>query len=82
MTEVHTLEEVAAKFKCRPWTIAELVRLKKVSCVRIKTADPKPGEPEVGPIRFTDEHVAQILALLTVEVPQPPARRRHKRRAS
>lgn len=77
MTSLHTLEDVAADLKCSVWTIAELVRSKKVACVRINTGD-KTG----GPIRFTDTQVAQIVAQLTIAADVAEMPRRRKRRTA
>lgn len=79
MTRLHTLAEVAADFRASEWTIAELVRRKKVECVRLQVEE---SETDRGPIRFTDEQVAQILTLLTVPAATTPEPRRRKRRAS
>jgi hypothetical protein len=78
MTRLHTLAEVAADLRASDWSIAELVRQKKVECVRLQI---KETEKDRGPIRFTDAQVEQIVQLLTVPAEVTPARRR-KRRAS
>lgn len=78
MTRLHTLAEVAADLRASEWSIAEMVRQKKVDCIRIQVKD---AEKDRGPIRFTDQQVEQIIALLTVPAEVTPTRRR-KRRAS
>ncbi len=77
MTRLHTVAEVAEDLRCSEWTVAELVRLRKVPCIRINTA----GQGN-GPIRFTDEHVAQIEIALAVGADKPPERHRRKRRSA
>lgn len=77
MSALRTVDQVAADLQCSAWTIAELVRLKRVSCIRINTTD-----SANGPIRFTDEQVARILIELTVAADKPEVARRRKRRAS
>lgn len=78
MSALRTAKAVADDFGCSEWTILELVRQRKVSCVRIATTDSNTR----GPVRFTDEQVAEIVAALTVDVPATEAPRRRKRRAS
>lgn len=78
MTRLHTLAEVADGLGSSTWTVAELVRQKRVECIRVQV---KETEKDRGPIRFTDAQVEQIVELLTVPAEVVPARRR-KRRAS
>jgi len=77
MTALRTAQEVAADLGCSEWTVMELVRQRKASCVRIGTTD-----GERGLVRFTDEQVAQIVASLTVEADTIEAPRRRKRRSA
>lgn len=77
MTRLRTVPEVADELNCSEWTVAELVRQKKVACVRLGTTDSGHGL-----IRFTDEQVAQIVAQFTVDAPADVTPRRRKRRVS
>lgn len=77
-TTLRDAKTVAEQFGCSEWTILELVRRKKVACVRIGAGDDKSR----APVRFTDEQVAQIVASLTVETPDEVAPRRRKRRSA
>lgn len=78
MSRLHTLAEVASDLNATEWLISELVRQKKVECVRLQVKD---AEVDRGPIRFTDAQVERIVELLTVPAQATPPRRR-KRRAS
>ena len=73
----HSLAEVAEEVGASEWTIAELVRRGRVSCIRISA-----GESKRAPIRFTDEQVAEVYAAMTVAAKAEVAPRRRKRRAS
>lgn len=73
----HSLAEVAQEIGASEWTIAELVRRGRVSCIRVSA-----GESKTGPIRFTDEQVAEVLAAMTVHAKTEVAPRRRKRRVS
>lgn len=73
----HSLAEVAEEVGASEWTIAELVRRGRVSCIRVSA-----GESKRAPIRFTDEQVAEVLAALTVKATPVAEPRRRKRRAS
>lgn len=69
---LYTVPEVAADLKVSEWTVAELVRRRKVDCIRVNTAD-----GDTGPIRFTQRQYDQLLDVLTVraEVSSRPRRR-------
>jgi hypothetical protein len=71
--------DVAKDFGISEWTISELVRQKKVECVRIGTTE---SAPDSGLIRFTDEQVAQIVANMTVKAEVAAAPHRRKRRSA
>lgn len=76
-TRLRTVEQVADDLQVSAWTVAELVRLKKVQCVRLSTTG-----SEKGLIRFSDEQVAEIVAQFTVATPVESAPRRRKRRTA
>jgi len=79
MARLHTLAEVAADLRASEWSISELVRQKKVECVRLQV---KETDKDRGPIRFTDAQVERIIELLTVPAEVTPTRRRKRRAAS
>jgi hypothetical protein len=75
---LRTAAQVADELHCSEWTVLELVRQKKIPCVRLTTGE----SANRGLVRFTDEHVAQIVSQFTVETPTSiPARRRKRRSA-
>lgn len=76
MTRLRTAKELSDDLGCSEWTVMELVRQKKVDCVRVGTTDAGKGL-----VRFTDEQAAQIVASLTVKAETATPMRR-KRRAS
>lgn len=76
----YSLAEVATEMRMTEWALAELVRSRRVPCLRVGTP-PEPGQKDRRPIRFTDEHVARIVAEMTVEGDATPVLRRRKRRA-
>ena len=74
----RSVAEVAEETGLSTYSLKELVRQRKVSCLRVGT-----GADRLRRIRFTDEQVAEIFAYLTVDADkEAPAPRRRKRRVS
>lgn len=74
-----SVAEVAEMTGLTEWTLKQLVRDRRVSCIRAGLSD-----SNRRPIRFTQEQVAEVFAALTVaaKVDETPEPRRRKRRAS
>lgn len=77
MSALRTAKAVAHDLGCSEWTVMELVRQRKVDCVRVGTTDAGKGL-----VRFTDEQVAQIVANLTVKAADVVTPQRRKRRSA
>lgn len=77
MTVLLTAPEVAERLRCSDWTIKELVRQGKVSCVRLGTT-----ASDRGQIAFTPAQVEEIVNHLTVQAVAPATPRRRKRRTA
>ncbi|RYE40912.1 MAG: hypothetical protein EOP24_39090 [Hyphomicrobiales bacterium] len=77
--KTYSVADVVEMSGLSEWTLKELVRTRRVSCIRVGMS-----EGNHRPIRFTDEQVAEVFAALTVaaDTQATPEPRRRKRRAS
>lgn len=70
---LRTTAEVAEQLRVSRWWVTEQVRRGRVQALRV-------GDAANAPLRFTNRHVEQLLALMTPAQPDAAPRRRRRRR--